>query len=140
MHKSNKALILPRLKALDIKPEDLTHAAPEPSVVDADGTPTAATKKVQLSQLIIDLSMMTLRVAHMKSLQRLKTVKDLCSKVCSEIGLLGLGSFGRVEIITDDYDDDHPLKEATRKGRGQGGTKIEFDLTAIFLQNYRSCC
>ena len=82
--------------------------------------------------------MMTVRVTHIKISQRLKTVKDLCSKVWSEIELLG--SFDRVEIITDNYDDDHSLKEATRKARGQGGTKIAFDLTSDLAPKLQEFC
>ena len=83
---------------------------------------------------------MTIRVDSMIGSQWLKTVKDICDKIWSEIQLLG--TFDRVEILTDNYDDEHPIKQATRTARGQGGTKLSIDLTSDlppklqeFLQN-----
>ena len=72
--KTKKASILPRLKALDIEPEVVMPVTTEPLAMGPDSAP-APTNSFKLSQFIVDLSMMTLRVAHMRGSQRLKTVK-----------------------------------------------------------------
>ena len=50
---------------MDIEPEVVMPVTTEPLAIGPDGAP-APTNRVKLSQLIVDLSMMTLRVAHMR--------------------------------------------------------------------------
>ena len=107
-----KSSLIPRLRALGTSPAN--------SITE---NPAHIEKK--LSQLIVDLSFITNKVAQ-KPGAHFDTVKDLCQEVWLNIVELAKG-FSRVDVVPDDYRNIHPIKANTRSSRGQG-TKFSFEL------------
>ena len=109
-----KSSLIPRLRSLGNTPSNSTTENP------------VHTEK-RLSQLIVDLSFITNRVAQRPG-AHFDTVRDLCQAVWLDILELAKG-FSRVDVVPDDYRNLHPIKANTRSSRGQG-TKLSFELNS----------
>ena len=80
-----------------------------------------------LSQLVIDLSMITVILVRQASTKSLTTLKSFFDKVWDHIIILSR-SYIRVDIVGDNYEDNHPLKDQTRTTRGSGtSTNLHLD-------------
>ena len=115
LYQAAKSTLLPRLKTLNKTPEGSLN------VVQSAGP----------SQLIVDLSMMTLSTAQTPG-ANFVTIKNLCDQVWQNIEELRVeNSCTRIDIVSDDYQNEHPIKSKTRASRGQG-TKVAFELDSRF--------
>ena len=85
------------------------------------------------TQLVVDLSMISkLMVATLNS--SCVTVKDFCNKVWSYINSK---KYSRVDIVGDNYETPHLLKNSTRVDRGSG-TTVNFDLDSELPSNFKT--
>ena len=58
-----------------------------------------------------------------------ETVKDLCDQVWQNI-LEQANGYDRVDVVPDDYSNEHPIKAIARLLRGGYGTKVSFELNS----------
>ena len=86
--------------------------------------PSCSTKTY--SQLILDLSFITKKVSQRTHFE---TVKDLCDQVWQNILEQAIG-YDRVDVVPDDYSNEHPIKAIARLLRGGYETKVSFELNS----------
>ena len=129
LYQSPKSNLLGRMPKLD---EDQNTQTTENVVADNESTISSEIYK----QLIVDLSMVTVKLSHQPVTKTLKSMKSFFDKVWDYI--IGLGQYcSTVYIVTDNYTDDHPLKYQTRSARGSG-TNVDFRLTSPLPSNFSS--
>jgi hypothetical protein len=115
---TNKATLLPRIRSL----------SPNHQLQHSDGN----------TQLIVDLSMLITKLQYNK-FEHSATFKDFFDLAWNEIvRLLGqCGNQNRLDIVGDNYEEDHLLKGATRSSRGTG-TTVEVHPNAVLPNNFGS--
>ena len=87
-----------------------------------------------VTQLIVDLSMVTKVMASSVSVGGNTTVKDFCDKVW---GYINNKKYDRIDVVGDNYETPHLLKNSTRVDRGSG-TTVAFDLDSRLPANFKS--
>ena len=123
LYQPAKSQILNRVRALN------KTQSSEQVVLTAEPSSQGTAK----NQLIVDLSMITLLVARRKISQNVKDVRKFFDLVWKEINCIG--SFLRIDIVADNYQDPHPLKNQTRKNRGTG-TTVSLQLSGKLPKNF----
>ena len=121
LYQAPKSQLSKRLKTLNIKP----------NAVDADIEQAVDTSH----QLVVDLSMITVLTIRVINTNRVNTFMKLFDEIWTAIH--NLGSFQRLDIVSDNYTDSHLLKGQTRSGRGRG-TTVKFKLSDKVPSNLKT--
>ena len=94
---------------------------------------TAPTPAADATQLIVDLSMVTKVQVSVLNIDHTTTFKDFFDQVWRYINNK---HYTRIDVVGDNYETPHILKNSTREDRGTG-TTVNFDIDSTLPSNFK---